>query len=93
VKIDVELTDFLARFVEANVESGRFQDVSEVVREALRLLETRRREEAARLERLRDALRVGEDAIARGDYRDISVNDLDDLIAGLDEAARSTPAA
>jgi antitoxin ParD1/3/4 len=85
---NVSLTDHLDGFVEANVEAGRYQNASEVVREALRLLEQKQREDQLRLERLRQAIQEGEDALARGDYVDVSVEDLGDFLAGLGETAR-----
>lgn len=48
--MNVSLTPELERFVEAKVESGRYTSASEVVREALRLLEDQeqiRREQQA----------------------------------------------
>jgi antitoxin ParD1/3/4 len=56
---NVNLTDHLTRFIDANVETGRFQNASEVVREGLRLLELRQQEDDLKLERLRQAIEVG----------------------------------
>lgn len=64
----IDLTDHLDRFVEESVASGRFQDANEVVRDALHLLEQRRQQDVLKLERLRAAIQLGEDAVARGDY-------------------------
>jgi putative addiction module CopG family antidote len=47
---NVNLTDHLAEFIDASVDSGRFQNASEVVREALRLLEERQGEDELKLE-------------------------------------------
>jgi antitoxin ParD1/3/4 len=85
---NVSLTEYLDRFVEANIEAGRYQNASEVVREALRLLEQKQREDQIRLERLRQAIQEGEDALARGDYVDVSVEDLGEFLAGLGETSR-----
>ena len=46
---NVVLTDHQAAFVERLVESGRYQNASEVLREGLRLIESREAEEKARL--------------------------------------------
>lgn len=43
-------------FVQRQVGSGRFASASEVVREGLRLMETREAEQAARLEALRSEI-------------------------------------
>jgi antitoxin ParD1/3/4 len=50
------------------VANGRYNNVSEVVRDGLRLLESRVQEESAKLVALRDAAKVGTDAIERGDF-------------------------
>ncbi len=44
---NVSLTQHLAEFLDRNVETGRFSNASEVVREGLRLLEQRQAEDAA----------------------------------------------
>ena len=46
---NVNLTEELSRFVDDEVESGRFQNASEVVRAGLRMYEQHRGEEQARL--------------------------------------------
>ena len=50
---NVNLTDELDRFVLAKVESGRYENASEVVRAALRALERDEREYEAKLAALR----------------------------------------
>jgi antitoxin ParD1/3/4 len=47
--MNVSLTPELEEFVQAKVESGRYNSASEVVREALRLLEDHERARAAQL--------------------------------------------
>jgi antitoxin ParD1/3/4 len=56
--LQVFLPDELNDFVESNVASGRYASGSDVITEALRLLETRQAD-AAKLEWLREAYRVG----------------------------------
>jgi antitoxin ParD1/3/4 len=63
---NVNLTDHLAEFVDENVASGRFQNASEVVREGLRLLEDRQREDELKLEALRQAIALGREDAAAG---------------------------
>jgi antitoxin ParD1/3/4 len=65
---NVVLTDPQARFVEQLVESGRYQNASEVLREGLRLVQQRERTYTARLEALRDAVAVGVADIEAGRY-------------------------
>ena len=56
---NVSLTAHLADFLDQNVESGRFSNASEVVREGLRLLEQRQAEDLAKLDVLRAAVQLG----------------------------------
>lgn len=56
---NIVLTDYQADLIERLVASGRYQNASEVLREGLRLVESREAEERARLKALRDAARVG----------------------------------
>ena len=57
MQIDVSLTDDLGAFVEAQVAGGRFASASEVVSEALRLLERYEQDEALKLQWLSEAHR------------------------------------
>jgi antitoxin ParD1/3/4 len=66
---NVVLTDHQAKLVERLVASGRYQNVSEVLREGLRLVESREAEEKVRLQALRDAARVGIDDLEAGRFR------------------------
>jgi antitoxin ParD1/3/4 len=51
------------------VRNGRYQSASEAVRDAIRLLQERGREEAAKLRALREAVLDGIAALDRGDYQ------------------------
>ena len=66
---NVVLTEHQAALLERLVESGRYQNASEVLREGLRLIERRDAEEKARLKALREAVRVGADDIDAGRFR------------------------
>ena len=83
---NVVSTDHQARLVDDLVESGDYQNASEVLREGLRLVEERRAEHAAKLEALRTAVRIGSAAIERGEYKDfVTARELEaylDKIAG-----------
>lgn len=57
--ISINLTPYLRAWAEERVKSGRYNNVSEVVREALRLLEYQEREREARVRDLRAALDAG----------------------------------
>lgn len=52
--MNISLTPALERFILEKVASGRYASASEVVREALRVLQERERIEEARLKALRD---------------------------------------
>lgn len=54
--MNVSLTPELEQFVQSKVESGRYNSASEVVREALRLLEDQERTHAARLAEFNEEL-------------------------------------
>jgi antitoxin ParD1/3/4 len=65
---NVNLTKELDNFVLTRVESGRFENASEVVRAALRTLEREERLYEAKLEALRAAIDEGDaSGVARGD--------------------------
>lgn len=58
----VALSPHFETFIRQQVDSGRFNNVSEVVRAGLRLLEEREAEQAAKLQALREAIAVGLDS-------------------------------
>lgn len=66
---NVVLTDRQEAMIADLVESGRYQNASEVVREGLRLIERREAEDAAKLHALRAAAQVGLESLDRGDGR------------------------
>ena len=59
VNMNVSLPEELANFVKDRVSTGRYGSASEVVREALRLMERTEHQEAEKLELLRQAWREG----------------------------------
>ena len=65
---NVVLTDHHEKVIDTLVGSGRYQNASEVLREGLRLVEERETREAADLELLREAIRVGEADMAAGRF-------------------------
>ena len=62
--VNVSLTDELGAFVNEKVSSGRYTSASEVVQEALRLMEHHEQNEATKLQWLREAYQAG---LASGD--------------------------
>jgi antitoxin ParD1/3/4 len=83
----IKLTVHLAEFIDANVASGQFQNASDVVREALRLLERRQHEEALKLEALRRAIAVGREDAARGGTMVVAADQLGEYLSGLGQPA------
>ncbi len=67
---NVVLTDRQAKLVERLVESGRYQNASEVLRDGLRMIERQDREDSIRLKALRDAVKIGITDIEAGRYRE-----------------------
>ena len=55
----VALTPHFETFIRQQLDSGRFNNVSEVVRAGLRLLEEREVDKAAKLQALREAIATG----------------------------------
>ena len=62
MNMNVSLTEELANFVKAKVGTGRYASSSEVVREALRLMESLERREAEKLGFLRKVWQEGIDS-------------------------------
>ena len=67
---NVVLTERQEIMIEALVQSGRYQNASEVMREGMRLVENREVEEATKLEALRAAARLGTSALERGEFKE-----------------------
>ena len=82
---NVVLTDRQEQLIGALVETGRYQNASEVLREGLRLIERREAEDAAKLVALREAAKVGMASIEAGDYREFATPE--DLRRYLDKKA------
>ena len=81
---NVVLTDHQAHLVEQLVNSGRYQNASEVLREGLRLVERRESEDDLRLTALREAARVGIADIDAGAFRNFdAANVLEQHLATL----------
>jgi antitoxin ParD1/3/4 len=73
MNIKVSLTGELAKFVDAQVASGRYASSSEVVREALRLMQRFDQAEIEKLRWLQNAWREGIDS---GDAGEIDFTEL-----------------
>ncbi len=62
----VALTPYFESYTKQLVSSGRYNNVSEVIRDSLRLHEEKAKHEAAKLKALRDAVQVGLDDFEAG---------------------------
>ena len=83
---NVNLTEHFDQFIESGINSGRFNNASEIIREGLLLLEQREQEESAKLEWLRGAAKEGFDAIDRGDCITLnSAEEIGSFINGIHE--------
>ncbi len=80
----VSLTDYLAEYVREKVESGRYNNASEVVREALRLLEQQDELRQIKLDRLREAIQLGDRQASQGEF---GTRSIDEIIADNEAAA------
>jgi antitoxin ParD1/3/4 len=81
MNMNVSLTNELANFVKAKVAAGRYTSSSEIVREALRLMEKTEQQEAEKLRLPRKAWREGIDS---GDAGEVD-------FATLKKEARARP--
>ena len=85
---NIVLTDYQAELVERLVDSGRYQNASEVLREGLRLVEDQEAQNKARLKALREAARVGMADVEAGRYRTFdSASELNRHLAKLRDSA------
>ena len=90
---NVVLTKHQEELIEALVEAGRYQNASEVLRDGLRLVEQREAEDAAKLEVLREAARVGVASLDRGEFKEFeNIEDLQAYLNDLSEKVISTTA-
>ncbi len=82
--MNVNLTPNLELYVRDRASTGDYNNASEVVREAIRLLKRQEEEQQLKLERLREAIQVGIDDMEKGNYTAInSAEELDEFFAKL----------
>ena len=87
---NISLTSEQDAFVDKVVKTGEYQNASEAIRDALRVLQQRRREEALKLKALRMQIKAGVEALQRGDFIEIDDGDLDNYLQGVTQARRGT---
>ena len=82
--MNFSLTPALEQFVRNRAESGDYNNASEVVREAIRLLKRVEEQRKLKMERLRAAIDEGDAALAHGDFTDLdSDGELDAFLGDL----------
>jgi antitoxin ParD1/3/4 len=86
--VNISITPELDAFLRSRVKSGRYQTTSEVVREALRLLERQERERDEAFQQLKARLETGADQAERGELLDGDAV-FDELREMIEERRRS----
>lgn len=84
---NVVLSDQQQHLVETLVQSGRYQNASEVLRDGLRLIEERERLEAAKLKALKQAARQAWTDVSAGRYADVGDDQLEDFVGQIGHRA------
>jgi len=74
--MNVSLTPQLESYIKQKVATGMYNSVSEVVREALRLLEERDSLQAMKLEALKADIQLGLDSLERGDGKPMDIEQI-----------------
>jgi antitoxin ParD1/3/4 len=80
---NINLTAEQDAFIEKAVKSGEYQNASEAIRDALRVLQQKRREDTLKLKVLRIQIKAGIDALERGDFTEIEDTDLEPYLKSL----------
>jgi len=88
--MNVSLTPELEQYVHSKIKSGRYLSASEVVREALRLLEERDQLRTIRLETLRKEIMVGIEQSDRGEVFDGEAV-IQELLGEIEQARQIRP--
>ena len=69
--MNVSLTPELEKYIQKQVSSQRYQTASEVVRQAIRMMQLQEDYDRVRLHALRHGIKVGLEDIKRGDFIEI----------------------
>ncbi len=87
--MNVSLTPELETLISKKVESGRYTSASEVVREALRLLEEQDTLRELRRDELRKEILKGVEQMRKGQYTTYSLEELDTLSKEISRRGRA----
>ena len=80
--MNISLTPELEKYVHKQVASQRYQTASEVIRQAIRMMQQAEAYDKAKLEALRQDIQIGLDHLDRGEYiesKDLSVERIRNL--------------
>jgi antitoxin ParD1/3/4 len=77
---NVSLTAEQDAFVERVIKAGEYQNASEAIRDALRVLQQKRRKDAFKLKAFRAHIKAELDAHERGDFIEVAEAKLDDYL-------------
>src|SRR5512140_3667541 len=88
---NISLTAEQDAFIEQVVEAGEYQNASEAVRDGLRALQQRRREDALKLKALRAAIKEGLDSLDQGDFETIDSKEIANYLHPLTVRGRKEP--
>lgn len=80
---NISLTTEQDAFVDEIVKAGEYQNASEAVRDALRALQQRRKQDELKLELLRAQIELGVSSLESGDASEIDESELDSYLAEL----------
>jgi antitoxin ParD1/3/4 len=80
---NISLTREQDEFVDEIVEAGEYQNASEAVRDALRALQQRRKQDELKLELLRAQIELGVSALDRGDAIELDETKIDSYLGTL----------
>ena len=80
---NISLTREQDAFIAKVVKAGEYQNASEAMRDALRALQQRRREDALRLAALRAQIQAGVRDLEKGDFVEVEDVDLERYLARL----------
>jgi antitoxin ParD1/3/4 len=88
---NINLTHEQDEFVESIVRAGEYQSASEAIRDAVRALQQRRREDALKLERLRLRIEAGIDDLDSGAFVEVEDEDLEAFFDTLRSTGEDRP--
>jgi antitoxin ParD1/3/4 len=88
---NISLTREQDAFVDDVVKSGEYQNASEAIRDALRALQQRRKEDALKLRVLRQQIKAGIDALDRGDFVEVAGSELESFLDHLKVHSGKSP--